>query len=463
MRYNIIATTTAILLSLLCSGKANAATADAGAIGNYTDILCMDKTETTVEMTVENLRVANLGSTAHYAYLLLLDDGQGGETMLDTIHTDSVSLNMLFSPDNYPTISLPATFYLKRIASADTQTWLESSGKGTFTVAKNEYTDTIVTHCINDLPVTDTYTYYDGRTETYVFRTDTLERVFYDRTELGCVHEHTIRCTPLDVPQVEIDELDNVCQTADKMQISYSITKGAPTSCRISFNKTAHTAGFTDTIVDLTSESIIELDLPTSQRQDYEIYLQFYDKNSTTGCESDTYKRLFMPNLSGFVQQKWDDVLFVDNNDKNCEPDCDGDLKFSTYQWYKNGKPIEGATSQVYHENNGLNGVYYVMMTDTAGNEYRSCEKEIRPVAANDRKQPLHIAPVPALAGETLTLTGAAEGSIMLTDMTGRVIVNKTALNEGIQQMTAPQEAGIYILTVITEDGKQESIKLTVR
>ncbi len=441
--------------------RLKAATMDAGVIGNYTDILCMDKTEMSVVMSIENLRAASLSGTPVYAYLLILADSQT-ETVIDTLFENNESIDFEFSPSAYPEVSLPAVFYIRRIVSTDSENWTESTGQGKFTVARNEYTEATETHCVNDLPVTGTYTYYDGRVETYVLRADTLEHVFYDRTELGCVHEHTVRCVTVDAPQVAVSNLDNVCQTESKMQISYSILSGAPNHCRLTFNETAKAAGFADTTVALGDNNIIETDLPTTVRADYEVSLQFYDENSTNGCESDVYVMPFNLNLGGFVQQKWDDVLFVDNNDKNCQPDCDADLMFVSYQWYKNGKPIQGATEQVYKENHGLNGIYYVVMKDTAGNEYRSCEIESRPMTGLENlKAEMQISPVPAQAGEPVTIRTTESGVIRLTDMTGRVIAEKET--KGVLTLNAPTCQGMYAVTVITESGKRSSRKLTVK
>ena len=462
MRQNIMTLIALTMLAFLQAASTQAATTDAGVIGNYTDILCMDKTETYVEMEVLNIREANLDGNAIYAYQLFSVNDNGEETLVDTFFENTPSVNLIFTPSNYTNISLPATFHLKRIVSTDSQNWLTSSGQGTFTVALNEYTEQEETHCINDLPVTGTYTYYDGRIETYVFRTDTLEHVFVDRTELGCIHEHTIRCIMADVPQVEVDSLGNVCQTDNQMQITYHITKGTPTNCRITFDEIAHNAGFTDTDVQLGDDNTITLDMPTASRLEYGISFSFYDKNSTNGCESDTYTQHFSLNLGGFVQEKWDDVLLVDNNDKNCSPDCDSDLRFSAYQWYKNGKPLEGETGQVYYEEGGLNGKYFVIMTDTAGNQYRSCEIVRRPVIENNAPlAPLRIAPVPAQTLETVNIS-AAEGKITIADMTGRTL--QTFVTNGSElQITAPRYTGIYIVTFVGTDGTKQAQKLIVR
>jgi len=50
----------------------------------------------------------------------------------------------------------------------------------------------------------------------------------------------------------------------------------------------------------------------------------------------------------------WDDVLTVTN----------ADGLFETYQWYKNGMPIEGATKQYYQENEGLDGYYMCLVNN---------------------------------------------------------------------------------------------------
>ena len=55
--------------------------------------------------------------------------------------------------------------------------------------------------------------------------------------------------------------------------------------------------------------------------------------------------------------QKWDDVLICDNSSK----------EFVAYQWYKNDMPIAGETGQYYSEVGGLNGSYYVMAQNAAG------------------------------------------------------------------------------------------------
>ena len=59
-------------------------------------------------------------------------------------------------------------------------------------------------------------------------------------------------------------------------------------------------------------------------------------------------------------------ALFCNNNI--------GKVKFATYQWYKDGVAITGATKEYYEEKKGekLNGCYHVEVTSTSGREYVS-------------------------------------------------------------------------------------------
>lgn len=60
---------------------------------------------------------------------------------------------------------------------------------------------------------------------------------------------------------------------------------------------------------------------------------------------------------------KWTDVIFVRNIDS----------LYTAYQWYQNGKPIDGATEQFYHDPNGLTGRYHCVMQTRNGGSEETC------------------------------------------------------------------------------------------
>jgi len=63
--------------------------------------------------------------------------------------------------------------------------------------------------------------------------------------------------------------------------------------------------------------------------------------------------------------EKWHDVILVDNSS----------WKYVGYQWYRNGKIINGATNQFYQEIGGLKGCYSVELTQIGGGKIQTCER----------------------------------------------------------------------------------------
>ena len=73
--------------------------------------------------------------------------------------------------------------------------------------------------------------------------------------------------------------------------------------------------------------------------------------------------------LSGFVYRKWDDFMFVDNGPNG------GRGEIVSYQWYKEGKKIDGATKQWYRTNGTPSTTerYYVLVSDKNGHSEFTC------------------------------------------------------------------------------------------
>jgi hypothetical protein len=68
------------------------------------------------------------------------------------------------------------------------------------------------------------------------------------------------------------------------------------------------------------------------------------------------------------IHKRWEgyyEVLVVSNNYTCGTPYYNGGYKFTSYQWYKNGVLIPGATQQYYQDPNGVNGIYSVRLTGT--------------------------------------------------------------------------------------------------
>ncbi|MDO4524942.1 MAG: hypothetical protein Q4B61_06385 [Bacteroidales bacterium] len=86
------------------------------------------------------------------------------------------------------------------------------------------------------------------------------------------------------------------------------------------------------------------------------------------GCDSFVEIKIVVERDLGYpvIVDKFGYTLFCNNNI--------GNVKFATYQWYKDGVALPGATKEYYEGKKGekLNGCYYVEVTSTTGREYVS-------------------------------------------------------------------------------------------
>ena len=76
--------------------------------------------------------------------------------------------------------------------------------------------------------------------------------------------------------------------------------------------------------------------------------------------------------------KKFYNVLAVYNKAYN------GGYNFVSFQWYKDGMPIEGAETALYHADEPLNGIYSVYLKTDTGVEGMTCPREIRPDGSTD-------------------------------------------------------------------------------
>ncbi|MDR2972392.1 MAG: PKD domain-containing protein [Bacteroidales bacterium] len=111
------------------------------------------------------------------------------------------------------------------------------------------------------------------------------------------------------------------------------------------------------------------------------------------------------------IFRKWEgygEVLVVSNNYMNPgSPYYNGGYEFTSYQWYKNGVIIPGATKQYYQDPDGVNGIYTVHLTgfkvDINGNhigtvEFSTCDEAFNPSTT------VKVYPVPAQTNEPITV-----------------------------------------------------------
>lgn len=125
--------------------------------------------------------------------------------------------------------------------------------------------------------------------------------------------------------------------------------------------------GRADTVQWLRSEGVqLALPLATADVGAHEAVVKIY----MPWCET-VYTDTLTYNVSltsGVVTMHWNDVLTF------YSPDHNGGLVFSSYQWYRNGEPIPGATEAYYYDPElDLNAEYTVRVTLADGSEAWVC------------------------------------------------------------------------------------------
>lgn len=331
-----------------------------------------------VHLVVNNKNAASGAEGFQYRWDIY--SGEDNPTLVGTIDQNAVSLDATIKLNDFH-LSVPATIQVKRSVQSTecTGEWKTSENVAIWRIGRDETKSKTVTICESELPYHGTYTYLDGHTSQYTLTQDGESVVMHDQTAQGCALDVTIKCKTSKAPTVEVSPIMSVCQTASTLKIDFTILQGTPDRYDLIFSEEAEAQGFvSQTNKAIPSSGTIEVPIPAGLKLgNYQFSILFYVSSATTeGCRGVAQTIPFSFDMAGYVHRKGNDVVFVDNSGNNEE----SGLTFVTYQWYRNGEPIEGGTGQYYYEDNGLDGFYYVVMTVSDGTVYHSCEYEMRPM-----------------------------------------------------------------------------------
>lgn len=157
---------------------------------------------------------------------------------------------------------------------------------------------------------------------------------------------------------------------------------------------------------------------------------------------------------SGIIRQKWDNVLTLYNADRN------GGYTFSSYQWYKNGEPIEGATGSYYHSDEPFDSKdeYSVRLGTEGKADLFTCPLKI---SEGTGKKQIRVQPTLLTVGESINISTDIAAEAVLYNSLG--VRQQTVHCSGYTEMDAPQKAGVYMLSVILATGEQKTIQVIVQ
>jgi len=158
---------------------------------------------------------------------------------------------------------------------------------------------------------------------------------------------------------------------------------------------------------------------------------------------------------TSLITEHWDDVIFFDNSSDD----------YVAWQWYKNDSAVAGATSAYYSETPSLNGQYFVIATNSAGQQVQSCTLTI--TAGAPITGGINVYPNPVNIGQLVTVTSnypsaALQGAILeIVDITGKVLQQITNVQPSMK-VAMPSGIGIYIINLLLANGAKASVNVLV-
>ena len=149
-------------------------------------------------------------------------------------------------------------------------------------------------------------------------------------------------------------------------------------------------------------------------------------------------------------EQRYNDLIAVLTHDYN------GGYDFTAFQWYKDGMPIQGETHSYLNQSLGFEAEYSVLLTDTNGVQLMSC-----PIVPENKSE-LWVYPTIIQKGDIVKYHISEEHALYVYDSTGKIIHEDTA-KEGTSEITLPQEAGVYMLRLVSIEQIGHTFKIIVR
>ncbi|HPT52198.1 MAG TPA: T9SS type A sorting domain-containing protein, partial [Bacteroidales bacterium] len=198
-------------------------------------------------------------------------------------------------------------------------------------------------------------------------------------------------------------------------------------------------------------DNTAQIYMPTSVPGTYQFSI------AIDGCEYDVTVVVLWGDLAGsIIDQKWDDVVLCNNN-----PATNGGHTFVSYQWYRNGMPIPGATHQYYQEVGGLNGVYSLWVMDNNGNVYMTCEV----IYASNVG--MRVYPVPAHTSDEITIElplsiEEIDGAILdIFDAKG-ALVRHINIDNQVTKLAGFETQGAYFGRITTATNDIKTVKFII-
>lgn len=278
----------------------------------------------------------------------------------------------------------------------------------------------------------------------------------------------TVRIGRLDIEQDSINNL--ICADTQTRTFRIYYTNNLGTSLNdnvvsVTYNDLAKAHGFTGkpTITD----NYFEIPLPATAQSGLKYGIEI---TTDSECGKDTITVPFTvshdPRL--IIAQRWNDILAVRNETairaQLTHPEYYdiGDFDFRSFQWYKDGEPMENETSSILNLNGQVDTVslYHVRLQNANGDTVCSCPVTFRNTTGNTLQfEPtITVSALSAQAGRNIYVTTetVATGEWFRIDGTS---IRTFDIPAGGCLTALPADKGLYILR-ITSGKEKKNFKI---
>lgn len=269
------------------------------------------------------------------------------------------------------------------------------------------------------------------------------------KSRLGCDSVITLHLLVMPEVILELDDVAPVCADAETFSVQYNLTQGDVAGYSVLFGPDEKAQGFTEKINEpVPADSKIEIPMPDAVPipNYYKATVVFYREK----CDSIKYDLpfLILYPTEGVMVQKWNDVIALLNPEHNY-----GQFEYSSYQWFKNNQPIEGANGDyIYIGENGAEfsttdeySVQLVRKGETIG--IMSCP--LLPVDRSAKKVSDYVTVNQMAVGQKIHIDNIpADGEALWYSISGQ-LAGKQKIESSLPQVTAPGTPGIYVLRLI--------------
>jgi len=242
--------------------------------------------------------------------------------------------------------------------------------------------------------------------------------------------------------------------TNSGLTLTYSIVAGGPTEYKITYQNSALQNISYTALASTGKDGTITITLPKGTKPGH--YKGTLQLRNDQGVESPAYDFVVTVNIpTEYIVVKYNRVLGLDNSTK----------QFSSYQWYKDGVAIEGATKQFYRDPNGLVGTYTMQATTSDGEILYSYPKVLNiPLIKKVSVYPTLVRPSQTCTVEITdeALESDLSGAELSVYSTEGVRVCYSNRVEKVNTIRLPIMHGVYSGRITTVSGEEYQFKVIV-